>query len=173
MVHKLPEIFFAHQQITPDDTVAFSRSVLCLTRMTRITRITHRYTRVVGKPSVDIPEASTSAARARFVSIRAHLWENILIIWIFYVFLLFPTDLHGFSQITHHSVRVCIRKRTLGLADSTSGARAKIREIRDKSHASERDVSFLQIAQRAQPRFNKVNLRENLVDKIKKQCHHV
>ena len=76
------------------------------TRMTRITRITHRYTRVVGKPSVDIPEASTSAARARFVSIRAHLWENILSIWISCVFLLFPTDYHGFTQITHHSARV-------------------------------------------------------------------
>ena len=31
-----------------DDTVSFSRSVLCLTQMTRITQITHRYTRVVG-----------------------------------------------------------------------------------------------------------------------------
>ena len=88
-------------------TLFFSHGVYFYrTRMTRITRITHRYTRVVGKPSVDILEASTSAARARFVSIRAHLWENILIIWIFYVFLLFPTDLHGFSQITHHSARV-------------------------------------------------------------------
>ena len=58
------------------------------------------------------------------------MWENILSIWISYVFL-FPTDYHGFTQITHHSVRVGLRKRTLGIADSTSGARAKIREIRD------------------------------------------
>ena len=98
--------FFSHQQITRDDTDFLSRSALCLTQISRISRKTHRYTRVVGKPSVDIPEASTSAARARFVSIRAHLWENILSIWISYVFLLFPTDLHGFSQITHRSARV-------------------------------------------------------------------
>ena len=35
-----------------------------------------------------------------------------------------------------------IRTPTLGIADSTSGAREKIREIRDKSRASEHDVSL-------------------------------
>ena len=54
------------------------------------------------------------------------------------------TDLHRL-RITPFAFT--IRTPTLGIADSTSGARAKIREIRDKSRASERDVSFLQIAQ--------------------------
>ena len=40
------------------------------------------------------------------VSIRVHLWENIISIWIAHGFVLFPTDYHGFTQITHHSVRV-------------------------------------------------------------------
>ena len=47
-------------------TLVLSHGVLFyLTRMSRITRITHRFTRVVGKPSVFIPKASTSVARAK------------------------------------------------------------------------------------------------------------